>query len=174
MKTLVLIVLLFCSVQMFGQFGYVISEYAKDVDYVITKYEHSSLPSFYTITPPDADSLMKAVRQGKTQYGGLPIPWGHAEFWSDSFAQIRNRYLSSADLQSLREHSVTMGVELIFDDSGTMKYIEASLKGNMFDVISMEQLVSMYRALWKIKVPMKGEFDHTQYYKGYISFLRYN
>ena len=125
MKTLVLIVLLFCSVQMFGQFGYVISEYAKDVDYVITKYEHSSLPSFYTITPPDADSLMKAVRQGKTQYGGLPIPWGHAEFWSDSFSQIQNRYLSSADLQSLREHVADMDVELIFDDSGTVRYIRS-------------------------------------------------
>ena len=77
-------------------------------------------------------------------------------------------------MQSLREHVADIDVELIFDDSGTMKYIGANLSGNMFDVISKEQLVSMYRALWKIKVPMKGEFDHTQYYKGRISFLRYN
>lgn len=174
MKTLISILLLFCSVQVFGQLGYVISEYAKDADYVITKYEHSSLPSFYTITPLNADSLMKAVRHGKTQYPYFPIPKDQPRFWVDSFAQIQNRYLSSADLQSLCEHSVTMGVELIFDDSGTITYIEANFSVNMFDVISKEQLVSMYRALWKIKVPMKGEFDHTQYYKGRISFLRYD
>ena len=125
MKTLFSILLLLCSVQVFGQFGYVISEYAKDVDYVITKYEHSSLPSFYTITPLNADSLMKAVRHGKTQYPYFPIPKGQPRFWVDSFTQIQNRYLSSADLQSLREHVADMDVELIFDDSGTVRYIRS-------------------------------------------------
>lgn len=173
MRTTLFVLLFLCSIKMYGQLNFTITDYDRQSDYVIKCYENSLIP-FYIITPTDADSLVWRACKGKTQYNKMPIPVEPFNFWRNEFIKIQNIYLSSSDLEELRNKDVIMGVNMIFDCQGNIQYVEANLSYNIFDVITKEQVISMYRALWKIKVPMNNEFDNTQYYKGHILFLRYD
>lgn len=173
MRILFLLCSLVCSIIMYGQIDYEVTEYDRQEDYVIIGCNNSVLP-FYQIMPPHAEELMQSVCEGKSQYEGLPIPMSDPKFWINSFAQIQNAYLTASDLKNIQTHNISMNIMLIFDNHGDMKYMDAVLNSKIFDVITKEQVISMYRALWKIKVPMNNEFDNTRYYKGHISFFRYD
>ena len=156
-QMLLLLTCSFCSICLYGQSDYVIEK--KGEDYL----------AYYKIAEKSSWKLMKSFIDGKTSYEDMPIP--SREYWQELVPQIRDTYLSEADVQKLRDTRVVITVNVLFDYLGNMKNVELTVGVKAFPIITKEQIISVYKAFWKLKVPVNGSLKSNQYYKGTLSLL---
>ena len=156
-KLLLVLCCFLCSISFYGQ-----------KNYEIRKVSVGSL-ACCVIEPKSSWELKKSVIEGKDSYEGMPIP--SREYWQNIVPKIRDTYLSKTELLKLRDAKEVITVNVMFDYLGNMKHVEIVFDEKVFSIIMEEQLISIYKEFWKLKVPVNGSLKSSQYYRGTLSLL---
>lgn len=157
LKQIILLVVLFCSVALYGQ-----------NDYVLEKRDTGIL-SYYKIESPDAWEQRNAFVKGKNLYMGINPP--SVEYWQKLVKSIRQTYIPPQVLQKMVEAKTTLSVHFVFDHEGNMIDVRLMAGAQIFQFLTKDQLVKIYRHFWTVKVPMNNCFGSNLYFQGQMSLL---